>query len=124
MVDNYPTDSVGIGRMHTVTPLAEYANRWALTHGQTAPFPALRDAQRPSVPASWGKRRLETERATVARQLARHRIACSQCAASRGDLTRSCQQGYDLARQHQDLTDAWWQVKGETGPPVTQGGLW
>ena len=81
MVDTQPTDSVGIGRMHTVTPLAEYANRYALTHGQPVPFPALRDTQRAPIPASWGKRRLEVERAAVARQLARHRMACSQCAA-------------------------------------------
>ena len=124
MVYTQPTDSVGIGRMHTVTPLAEYANRYALTHGQPVPFPALRDTQRAPIPASWGKRRLEVERAAVARQLARHRVACSQCAASRGDLTRCCQQGYDLARQHADLTDAWWQAKGRETAGSPQGQLW
>jgi hypothetical protein len=124
MVDTDAIEIDSIALVHTPMPLAEYANRWALTHGETVPYPALRDTQRAPVPATWGKRRLEVERAAVARQLARHRVACSQCAAARGDLTRSCQQGYDLARQHGALTDAWWQAKGRQPASSTQGGLW
>lgn len=124
MVDLLPTDSVGIGTMHTVAPLAEYANRWALTHHLPVPYPDLRDTPQAPVPATWSKRRIELERGAVARQLARHRIECSQCAAARGDLVRSCQRGYDLARQHADLTDAWWQAKGQQPPGIQQRGLW
>jgi hypothetical protein len=124
MTDAMPADSAGTGTMHTVTSLAEYANRWALTHHLPVPYPQLRDTRLTPVPATWSKRRIELERGAVARQLTRHRVECSQCAAARGDLVRSCQQGYDLARQHASLTDAWWQAKSGQPPAGPQGGLW
>lgn len=110
--------------MAVTTDMAAKANRWALTNGLPVPYPDLRDTQRVSVPATWGKRRIELERGAVARQMARHRVACSQCAAARADLTRSCQQGYDLARQHAALTDAWGQAKTGRPSDTQQGGLW
>lgn len=118
------TDYEGVRRVWPGTAAAHYANRWALSHGLPEPYPDLRDCRPAAVPATWGKRRIEIERASEARQLARHRISCSECARARGDLTLSCDDGYTLARSVQRLTDAWWQVKGTGGVPVTQGGLW
>jgi hypothetical protein len=118
------TDYEGITRVWPGRTAAEYANRWALSHGLPVPYPDLRDARPAQVPATWGKRRIEQERAAEARQLARHRISCSQCAAARGDLTRGCDDGYSLARSVARLTDAWWQAKGREPADSPQGALW
>lgn len=117
-------DYEGVTRVWPGRAAAEYANRWALTHGLPVPYPDLRDTRPAQVPATWSKRRIELERAAEARQLARHRVSCSQCASARGDLTLSCDDGYTLARSHARLTDAWHQAAGRTGPPAGQGGLW
>lgn len=113
-----------VTRVRPSRQAAEYANRWALSHGIPVPYPDLRDCRPVAVPATWGKRRIEVERASEARLLARHRISCSQCAAARGDLTLSCDDGYTLARSVQRLTDAWWQAKGVQPTDSGQGGLW
>lgn len=117
-------DYEGVQRVWPGRQAAEYANRWALSHGIPVPYPDLRDCRPAAVPVTWSKRRIELERASEARQLARHRISCSQCASARGDLTRSCDDGYTLARSVQRLTDAWWQAKGAQPAGSAQGGLW
>lgn len=121
---SYFVDSGGVERVRPSRQAAEHANRWALTNGLPMPYPDLYATQRMAVPGTWSKRRLEIERAAVARQLARHRIECSQCAAARGDQMRSCETGYGLARARSALTDAWQQAKAGQPSTVQQGGLW
>lgn len=117
-------DLAGVTRVRPSRQAAEHANRWALTHGLPVPYPDLGGRQSYAVPATWGKRRIELERGQVARQMTRHGIECSQCARAAGDLSRSCQQGYDLARQHQALTDAWHQARGRQPADSQQSALW
>jgi len=69
------------------------------------------------------KRRIERIRVQARAAAVRHAIECSQCAAARGDVTRYCPQGYDLAREIHRLTGAWTAAKSGQLVGAKQGAL-